>query len=126
MSLKKKSFGSEIKRLASERKRRRERNEILIAREYMEKEIVEDGCFCVGEVDDIGRGKPEEAVRRLREYAELRNRILLKIEEALIEAREVIRREVRPKPMNVKQLKLILRKVCAYFDYLPRRSHLLE
>ncbi|CAB4045827.1 Hypothetical predicted protein, partial [Paramuricea clavata] len=100
MSVLKESFGSEIKRLASERKRRREANEILIAEEYVEKDKTECGYPCVGNVNDIGRGRPEEAVRRLREYAELRNRIMLKLEEALIEAREVIRREVKPKPIN--------------------------
>ncbi|CAB4003415.1 Hypothetical predicted protein [Paramuricea clavata] len=126
MSLKKESFGSEIKRLARERRRRREANEILIAKEYVEKDKTECGYPCVGAVNDIGRGKPEEAVRRLRKYAELRNRILLKLEEALIEAREVIRREVKPKPMNVKQLKLILGKICASNDYNPKRSHLLK
>ncbi|CAB3977410.1 Hypothetical predicted protein [Paramuricea clavata] len=51
---------------------------------------------------------------------------MLKLEEALIEAREVIRREVKPKPMNVKQLRLILEKICAPYDYNPRRSHLLK
>ncbi|CAB4008990.1 Hypothetical predicted protein [Paramuricea clavata] len=125
MSLKKESFGSEIRRLAWERKRRREYNEECIEFFYGDS-AYNPGYTTIGDVEDIGIGKPEKAVERLRKYAELRNRIMLKLEEALIEAREVIRREVKPKPMNVKQLRLILEKICVSYDYNPRRSHLLK
>ncbi|CAB3994839.1 Hypothetical predicted protein [Paramuricea clavata] len=126
MSNTKGSFRKEIKKLASERKKRRERNERDLKKEYKAADVTECGHPYIGCVDDIGRGKPEEAVRRLREYAELRNRIMLMTEEAMVETRRVIREEVKPKPLTVKQLKLILGKVRIHYDYNPKRSHLLQ
>ncbi|CAB3991946.1 Hypothetical predicted protein [Paramuricea clavata] len=120
------SFRKEIKRLASERKKRRERNERNLRKEYKNA----DASHCVfpyiGIVDDAGRGRPEKAVERLREYAELRNKMMLVTEEALVEVRKVIREEVRPKPMTVVQLRTVFRKVLIPYGCNPRKSYILE
>ncbi|CAB4020686.1 Hypothetical predicted protein [Paramuricea clavata] len=120
------NFRVEIKKLASERKKRRERNERGLRREYRAADVTECGCPCIGYVDDISRGRPEKAVERLREYAEIRNRIMLMLEDAMVEVREVIRKEVKPKPITVKQLKLIFRKVQIFYVHNPKRSYLLQ
>ncbi|CAB4038525.1 Hypothetical predicted protein, partial [Paramuricea clavata] len=113
MSNSKGSFRKEIKSLASERKKRRERNERGLGREYREADVIECGWPCIGYVDDISRGRPEEAVKRQRKYAESRDRIMLKLEEAIVERSELLqmyRKKIAEPPRPVSEIEVMTLK----------------